>query len=43
MLAFLRVYHSYRQDLLDSPPQEKALLLARPGARGSFREESAVI
>ncbi|XP_015977000.2 transmembrane protein 179 isoform X1 [Rousettus aegyptiacus] len=42
-LAFLRVYHSYRQDLLDSPPQEKALLLARPGARGSFREESAVI
>ncbi|XP_039732545.1 transmembrane protein 179 [Pteropus medius] len=43
-LAFLRVYHSYRQeDLLDSLLQEKELLLARPGPRGSFREDSAVI
>ncbi|ELK01255.1 transmembrane protein 179 [Pteropus alecto] len=43
-LAFLRVYHSYRQeDLLDSLLQEKELLLARPGARGSLREDSAVI
>ncbi|XP_010605629.1 transmembrane protein 179 isoform X1 [Fukomys damarensis] len=45
MLAFLKVYHNYRQeDLLDSLVHEKELLLARPGPRTSFQgEKSAVI
>lgn len=45
MLAFLKVYHNYRQeDLLDSLVHEKELLLARPGPRASFQgEKSAVI
>lgn len=44
-LAFLKVYHNYRQeDLLDSLVHEKELLLARPGPRTSFQgEKSAVI
>ncbi|EHB01394.1 Transmembrane protein 179 [Heterocephalus glaber] len=44
-LAFLKVYHNYRQeDLLDSLVHEKELLLARPGPRTSLQgENSAVI
>lgn len=44
-LAFLKVYHNYRQeDLLDSLVHEKELLLARPASRTSFQgEKSAVI
>ncbi|XP_014447724.1 transmembrane protein 179 [Tupaia chinensis] len=43
-LAFLRVYHSHRQeDLLDSLTHEKELLLARPGARASFQEEKSAV
>ncbi|XP_051052639.1 transmembrane protein 179 [Phodopus roborovskii] len=44
-LAFLKVYHNYRQeDLLDSLVHEKELLLSRPASRTSFQgEKSAVI
>ncbi|XP_008055684.1 transmembrane protein 179 [Carlito syrichta] len=44
-LAFLKVYHNYRQeDLLDSLIHEKELLLARPSPRASLQEDrSAVI
>ena len=44
VLAFLKVYHNYRQeDLLDSLVHEKELLLARPAPRAAFQEKSAVI
>lgn len=45
VLAFLKVYHSYRQeDLLGSLGHEKELLLARPAARTAFQgDRSAVI
>ncbi|XP_051685783.1 transmembrane protein 179 [Oryctolagus cuniculus] len=45
VLAFLKVYHNYRQeDLLDSLVHEKELLLARPAARAAFPgDRSAVI
>nr|XP_023417849.1 transmembrane protein 179 [Cavia porcellus] len=43
-LAFLKVYHNYRQeDLLDSLVHEKELLLARPGPRTSFQEEKSAV
>ncbi|XP_042527554.1 transmembrane protein 179 [Dipodomys spectabilis] len=41
-LAFLKVYHNYRQeDLLDSLVHEKELLLARPCT--SFQEEKSAV
>ncbi|XP_007455647.1 PREDICTED: transmembrane protein 179 [Lipotes vexillifer] len=45
ILAFLKVYHNYRQeDLLDKLVHEKELLLARPAPHASFQgEKSAVI
>ncbi|XP_069853549.1 transmembrane protein 179 [Dipodomys merriami] len=45
ILAFLKVYHNYRQeDLLDSLVHEKELLLARPSPCASFQGgKSAVI
>ncbi|XP_011535047.1 transmembrane protein 179 isoform X2 [Homo sapiens] len=43
-LAFLKVYHNYRQeDLLDSLIHEKELLLARPSPRTSFQEEKSAV
>ncbi|XP_044086591.1 transmembrane protein 179 isoform X1 [Neovison vison] len=43
-LAFLKVYHNYRQeDLLDSLVHEKELLLARPTPRTSFQEEKSAV
>ncbi|KAL0601508.1 Transmembrane protein 179 [Plecturocebus cupreus] len=43
-LAFLKVYHNYRQeDLLDSLTHEKELLLARPSPRTSFQEEKSAV
>ncbi|KAG9336558.1 hypothetical protein JZ751_002905 [Albula glossodonta] len=42
MLAFLKVYHNYRQeDLLDSLIHEKELLLGRSSRRGSDVEEKS--
>lgn len=44
ILAFLKVYHDYRQeDLLDSLTHEKELLLARPTSRGSFQDEKSAV
>ncbi|KAI5767826.1 TMEM179-like protein [Gulo gulo luscus] len=44
ILAFLKVYHNYRQeDLLDSLVHEKELLLARPTPRASFQEEKSAV
>ncbi|KAF6352599.1 transmembrane protein 179 [Rhinolophus ferrumequinum] len=44
VLAFLKVYHSCRQeDLLDSLLHEKELLLARPASRTSFQEEKSAV
>ncbi|XP_049467929.1 transmembrane protein 179 [Panthera uncia] len=44
ILAFLKVYHNYRQeDLLDSLVHEKELLLARPTPRTSFQEEKSAV
>lgn len=44
VLAFLKVYHSRRQeDLLDSLLREKELLLAGPAARASFQEEKSAV
>ncbi|TKC42529.1 hypothetical protein EI555_012761 [Monodon monoceros] len=45
ILAFLKVYHNYRQeDLLDKLVHEKELLLARPAPHASFQgEKSAII
>ncbi|MBV98855.1 transmembrane domain-containing protein, partial [Eschrichtius robustus] len=45
ILAFLKVYHNYRQeDLLDKLVHEKELLLARPAPHAAFQgEKSAVI
>uniref|UniRef100_A0A8C8ZJA8 Transmembrane protein 179 n=1 Tax=Prolemur simus TaxID=1328070 RepID=A0A8C8ZJA8_PROSS len=43
-LAFLKVYHNYRQeDLLDSLVHEKELLLARPSPRAAFQEEKSAV
>ncbi|XP_066468402.1 transmembrane protein 179 [Tiliqua scincoides] len=42
ILAFLKVYHNYRQeDLLDSLIHEKELLLGRSSSRTSFEEEKS--
>ncbi|KAJ6658010.1 hypothetical protein lerEdw1_001669 [Lerista edwardsae] len=42
ILAFLKVYHNYRQeDLLDSLIHEKELLLGRSASRTSFQEEKS--
>nr|XP_003214353.1 PREDICTED: transmembrane protein 179 [Anolis carolinensis] len=42
VLAFLKVYHNYRQeDLLDSLIHEKELLLGRSSSRTSFQEEKS--
>ncbi|KAJ8290379.1 hypothetical protein GJAV_G00012090 [Gymnothorax javanicus] len=42
MLAFLKVYHNYRQeDLLESLIHEKELLLARSSRKGSYVEEKS--
>lgn len=44
VLAFVKVYHNYRQeDLLDSLVHEKELLLARPGARTLAQEEKSAV
>lgn len=44
ILAFLKVYHNYRQeDLLDNLVHEKELLLARPAHRASFQEEKSAV
>ncbi|XP_004395684.1 PREDICTED: transmembrane protein 179 [Odobenus rosmarus divergens] len=44
ILAFLKVYHNYRQeDLLDNLVHEKELLLARPTPRASFQEEKSAV
>lgn len=44
VLAFVKVYHNYRQeDLLDSLVHEKELLLARPGARPLAQEEKSAV
>ncbi|XP_017516352.3 transmembrane protein 179 isoform X2 [Manis javanica] len=44
ILAFLKVYHNYRQeDLLESLTHEKELLLARPGPRATSREEKSAV
>ncbi|KFQ37226.1 Transmembrane protein 179, partial [Mesitornis unicolor] len=43
-LAFLKVYHNYRQeDLLDSLVHEKELLLGRAPSRGSLLEEKSAM
>ncbi|XP_053135213.1 transmembrane protein 179 [Hemicordylus capensis] len=42
ILAFLKVYHNYRQeDLLDSLIHEKEFLLGRSSSRTSFQEEKS--
>ncbi|XP_040112755.1 transmembrane protein 179 [Oryx dammah] len=44
VLAFLRVYHNYRQeDLLDNLVHEKELLLARPAPRAAFQDEKSAV
>ncbi|KAK2504972.1 hypothetical protein MC885_017087 [Smutsia gigantea] len=44
VLAFLKVYHNYRQeDLLENLTQEKELLLARPGPCAAAREEKGAV
>ncbi|PKU33315.1 hypothetical protein llap_16384 [Limosa lapponica baueri] len=42
ILAFLKVYHNYRQeDLLDSLIHEKELLLGRSSSRTSLQDEKS--
>lgn len=42
VLAFLKVYHNYRQeDLLDSLIQEKELLIGKSSSRSSLHEEKS--
>ncbi|KAI4535120.1 hypothetical protein MG293_014346 [Ovis ammon polii] len=44
VLAFLKVYHNYRQeDLLDNLVHEKELLLARPAPRAAFQDEKSAV
>ncbi|KAM4690343.1 transmembrane protein 179 [Rhinophrynus dorsalis] len=44
VLAFLKVYHNYRQeDLLDSLIHEKELLIGKSPSRNSFQEEKSGI
>lgn len=44
ILAFLKVYHNYRQeDLLDNLVHEKELLLARPAPRAAFQDEKSAV